>query len=357
MRQSHYPTQPIPWLATLAVISLINPLKGEEEPKVNLIPQGAMGHRGHVHVNELEWRCDSPWLGKKVMVSKVAKNKPSSVKLIGLAESMGMKRRPQESISNKNILIYEGKNVGEFLTIHSITGETSFGIKTDKIFRDDNKDPIVQGMPETPALLGSCVSWLDKMGIDRNGFMEDPKSVCGYRFTWSDSTLEYLNNKQQKRLTCVAKRNINFTQKIGEFPAFWNGIGGRVLFAFRDGGEMSEIQFCLRPHEPLGECQVLTKEEVTQAILEGFCWVTEPLDCDKGIILRSELSAFHAGSRDEQTHFTLVWLVDIEPVGKPDDAVCMAIPALKQHRNRYGKVPTIHEKPSLPPGIVPMEDN
>jgi hypothetical protein len=92
-------------------------------------------------------------------------------------------------------------------------------------------------------------------------------------------------------------------------------------------------------------------------VLEGFCWVSEPLDCEKGVITRSELSAYHASSRDEQFHFPLVWLVDIEPIGKPDDTVCMAIPVLKQHRNRYGKVPTIHKKPSLPPGIVPMEDN
>jgi hypothetical protein len=350
------------WLLLALAVLLTNLVHAEEEPIVDLIPQDSMGFRGHVQVKELEWKCESPWLGKAAQVCKVAEKKESYKKLVGLAEHLRMERRPDLIRSTGKVVFYEGKNSQGGLIINPKTREIDFIVKSDKISLDENMDPIIKGIPETPQLIATCLEWMNKIGMDRNNFLKNPDSVGGFEFRMEGSTVEYLNHKQQKRLTYQATRNISFTWMIGDFPAFWNGFGGRAIFTFRDGGEMSRIEFCLRESEPMCKCQVLSQKEVTQAILEGFCWVDEPLKAEKGIITRIRLEAYHARDSELQNHFPLVWLVDIEPVGKPDDAVRLAIPALKQHRDSYGKTPIVSiplakDKGSDSPGIVPMEEN
>ena len=142
-----------------------------------------------------------------------------------------------------------------------------------------------------------------------------------------------------KEVTSQISLHLIFPCVIGGLPAYWNGYGGCYEVNLGDGGDLSRVDWCVRPSESIGEFQLLSRDEMTKAIKEGFCWVEEPLEAERIEVTAVQLLAYHGRDDDTQKHFAPLWMLSVRPAGKPDDVVKLCIPALKQHRARYGATP------------------
>jgi hypothetical protein len=195
---------------------------------------------------------------------------------------------------------------------------------------------LLKGMPDNGKALETALSWLKKLGIPEDSLARDPEGQGGFNVSFGGTTETGLDTRVGKQVTAQVSIQMTFPCVIGGLPAFWNGYGGCYIVNLGDGGELSRVDWCVRPSEPIGEFQLLSREELTQAITHGFCWVVDPLEAERIEITKVQLLAYHGRDSDTQKHFAPMYLLTARPAGKPDKAVNLFIPALKQHRSRYG---------------------
>jgi hypothetical protein len=136
---------------------------------------------------------------------------------------------------------------------------------------------------------------------------------------------------------------LRFVQQIGGLSAFWSGAGGNVLFSLGDGGEFCGLNGCLRAWEKIGDYEVLDRAGVDAAVRDGFAWVHDPIRCETLEIVKVDLEAFHSDWDEPQTEFPLVYTLHCKLHGGQDagQSQTIQLPALKQHRHRYGPRPEL----------------
>jgi hypothetical protein len=141
-------------------------------------------------------------------------------------------------------------------------------------------------------------------------------------------------------------QDLRFVQQIGGLSAFWSGFGGNLMFSIGDGGEFCSVMGCLRAWEKIGDYPVLTREELDAALRDGFAWVQDPVECERMEIVHVDLDAYHSNWKSPQMHFPLIYSLHCKLHGGRDDGQqkTICLPALKQHRDRYGPRPELTEE-------------
>ncbi len=315
-----------------------------EVAEVEIVPAKRLGHRGYVKVEEIEWKRDHSRLGKTTVVHKLSGAADDSAPLLALAREYGMTRRTEwkniHSIYGSpedDVTYYWNKELPGAVWINPKNHYRHFQIKpsTNTFSRDENQDPILKGMPSYEEAVELCREWMKKLGIDESRLARDPEGIAGFSVQTSTKRVTKWNEKAGKDISYPIELNISFAASIGGLPAYWNGLGGRYEFNFIDEGELRRAEWCIRPSEPLGEYELLDREELTRAILEGFCWVEAPLKEKRIEITRVELEAYHGRADEPQKHFAPVWHLLAQPAGETTKGVWITIPALKQHRDKY----------------------
>ncbi len=336
-------------------------------PEVELVPPARLGHRGYVKVEEIEWKGDHPKLGKTTVVHKLSDADEDRAPLIALAKEYGMTRRtewenihPEFGAPGDDITYCLNKELPGAVWINSTNHYRYFQIQPsiNTFPRDENQDPILKGMPSYAEAVELCRGWMKTLGIDESRLARDPEGIAGFSVQTTTKRVTKWNKKAGKDIAYPIEINISFAASIGGLPAFWNGLGGRYHFNFIDEGELRRAEWCVRPSEPLGEFPLLGREELTEAILEGFCWVRAALDVERIEITRVELEAYHGRPNEPQQHFAPVWKLLAQPAGETTKGVWISIPALKQHRDKYN-LQKIKPKPELTdhkPTVMTLED-
>jgi hypothetical protein len=117
------------------------------------------------------------------------------------------------------------------------------------------------------------------------------------------------------------------------------------MFDIADGGEFCGLNGCLRAWEKIGDYEVLDHARLDAAVRDGFAWVHDPIRCETLEIVKVALEAFHSNWREPQTEFPLVYTLHCKLHGGQDDGQekTIQLPALKQHRQRYGPRPALSE--------------
>ena len=332
---------------TIFLILLVISLSGAAEPDIELIPSARLGFRGHVQVREVEWLATHPKLGGKVTVCEATREDPQFGKtLIPLGESYGMTRTPQwrgsaTSPNAKSKILYQKDEEPVFMQLDpTADGRNFFSLRIpDRVLRDPNGNLILKGMPDRQKALEIALSWLKKLGISEDNLARDPEGPRDLDVQLGGTTETGLDTRLGKEVISQISLRMTFPCVIGGIPAFWNGFGGCYIVELGDGGEFTRADWCVRPSTPIGEFQLLSRDELTHAIQQGFCWVNDPLEADRIEITKIQLLAYHGRDTDKQKHFSPIWLMTAQPSGKQEDAVSLYIPALKQHRDKYGPVP------------------
>lgn len=64
---------------------------------------------------------------------------------------------------------------------------------------------------------------------------------------------------------------------------------------------------------------MLSKEEITHALNDGFYWTEVPFDCERIEITKVRLEAFHGNSDIVHKHFSLIYTLGCKLHGGADD--------------------------------------
>lgn len=331
------------------IVLLVHPFSfGAELPVVELIPEDRIGDRHYVKVQNVEWKADHPKLGKSVMVHRAVPGKPvpPDDPLIDFAKTFGMTRvhewkdvYPEFGTPEDGTIHYEfeKKDHDGVVWINPKTNYRYVRLlrSTDVFPRDENQDPIVRPMPSREKAIETCREWMKKFGIDEKNIARDPNGIAGLSVFFGQTTVGKWNKKLNRDVIYPIEMKVTFPHRIGDLPAYWNGMGGRYHFTLVDGGELRRAQWYIRPSEPLGEYDVLSRDELTAAILEGFCWSYSRVEVEKIEIIKIELQAYHARGNSFQKHFAPLWLLTVKGMGEDGKDVTLLIPALRQHRDKY----------------------
>lgn len=113
------------------------------------------------------------------------------------------------------------------------------------------------------------------------------------------------------------------------------------MFDIADGGEFCGLNGTLRAWEKIGDYEVLDRAGVDAAVRDGFSWVHDPIRCETLDIVKVDLEAFHSDWEVPQTEFPLVYTLHCKLRGGQEKTI--QVPALKQHRQRYGSLPALAE--------------
>lgn len=229
--------------------------------------------------------------------------------------------------------------------INPNTGYRAFFLRPpDNYELDANLVPILKGLPSREKSVEICREWMKKLGIDEKEFARSANIPGGF------ATLTYYQAVGQGDSESKPfAMHIVFSQQIGKFPAFWQGDSGCIKFVLADGGEFAGMKGILRPWEPMGEFELLNKDEIAEAIKTGFYWAEASPSSNRLRIDRVSLQAYHAESDVAQKHFPLVYQLSVRPFDQPVDdnaADVISIPALKIHRDAYGPLKTIPGAPT-----------
>lgn len=336
----------------MAALSLLFAMScgGAEEAEIELVPAARLGHRGHVQVKQVEWNVTHPKMGQKVTVCKVVpEDRLYQKTLIPLAESYGMKRQLKWDANNggspeNGSIRYKKEEGFGVMQLNPETGYKYFTLKlSDRSKRDADGDLMLNEMPSKDEAVKISLAWLKKLGIGEDLLARDPSGLGGLYVQFGGTTQTGRNRKLGREVTSQLSMRMIFPCAIGGIPAFWNGKGGCYIVELGDGGEFTRADWCVRSSAPIGEFQLLSRDELTLAIQQGFCWVEAPLKAEKIEITIVQLLAYHGRDTDKQKHFPPIWMMAAQPVGKPDDAVWLYIPALRQHRDKYPPLPAAQE--------------
>lgn len=328
---------------------------------VELIPESRMGVRGRVKIEEVTWNCDNEWFGKKAEVCRAVERAPDPKPIIAQAEAHGMARKKtwdhtEGGKPGDGTICYEGKGALEIAMVNPNTGYRCFYLRrADGYERDGNLLPILKGLPSKEKAVETCREWMKKLGIDENDFARAPHRPGGFYVSFYNLGVGYTDPATGNPVTKPFAMRLNFSQQIGKFPSFWHGNSGCIQFTLADGGEFASMEGIIRPWEPMGEFELLSRDEITEAIKSGFYWAQASPSSSRLRIDRVSLEAYHADSDVAQKHFPLIYQLSVRPADQPvndGEAEVISIPALKIHRDTYGALKTKPQPPTPrhPPG-------
>ncbi len=323
-------------------ISVLAPAAGEL-PEVELVPETILLGRARGAFKELQWSADSPWFSKPAPVCKVVEGKWDASKLRKVAEEHGME------------IVYSGGPLDPVrykLKVSDLFTKTAsaeprigkFSIRLGKFSHteeDEHFHPIVKPLPSREESVAIAREWMAKIGIEEEMLDRTGSGPDGFDLTYRLSVISGNHPITREPVKYETGATLTFAQRIGGLPVLWHGFGGAVNCEIADGGEFCALYGTMTPWEKMGDYPVLTREEITQALNERFFWVQAPFMCERLEIIKVFLTAYHVRDFETQKHFPLIYALLCKLHGGPDDGYNLEIriPALKQHRDKYGPPP------------------
>lgn len=325
-------------------------------PEVELIPEDRMGVRARVSTKKIEWNCAHEDWGKPVTVCRKVPRKHDFSPIEAIARELNMTPNldwgwnPYGNPGDGTIAFEGPPQSHQYTFTNPKLDYISIGLRKEQGYQyDSDWLPILKGQPTRERAVETCREWMKKLRLDENEFARDPKGIAGFDVITTDLSV-YTHRPDEKgelkKLTFTYGTHLLFSQRIGNYPAYYNGYGGAIRFVIADGGEMSNIRYCMHAWKPMGEYEILDRDEITVAIMDGFCWTqTNRIEADAIRIDGIHIEAYHALPEAPQKHFPLIYRLIVRGAHEPKTAEydLIFVPALKIHRDAYGK-------PPLPPG-------
>ena len=311
-------------------------------PEISLAPENQMGARGVVRCKEIIWMADSPWFTKPAPVCRFVVKPFDDSKILAMAKANGI---TQEFLRKKGEYRLEaGKGSYAFAACRATDRCFGFGPQRDSydfFERDAKQNPIVGPLPTNEEAVALCREWMARMGVAEDEFHRQGDGPACFDTIFRIDLVRKWNYDLKKDVEYPYGMTVIFVQQIGGLPAFWCGAGGNMEFRISDGPKLSSAGGCLRGWEKIGDYPVLCKDGIADAIRSGFCW-SDPVDCDKLEVTKVRLEAFHAPSDQPQKDFPLLYVLSCRLVGGADNGYTakIVIPALRQHRDKYGPPPS-----------------
>lgn len=331
------------WFAIVCLIGRAS----ADSPDVEIIPESRMGSRGNLEIKSVQWNCETEWWGKKVEVCRGIAKAPDSDQLIAMAKANHMKsQKSWIAVANgkpgDGTTFFQGETSYRYAMVNPNTGYRSFGILPEKNYVNDRDfHPYLKGLPTPEKAVETCREWMKRLGIDETQLAKDPRRPGGFQIDIIPKGFSTWNKDLQKKVFHQTGMELVFAQRVGVFPAFWNGFGGCLSMTLADGGDFSNMRCCLRAWEPMGMYEILSRDELTDALKTGFFWCGTTTRDEKLRIDRIVIEAYVADNDVPQKHFPLIYqlVVRSENAARDSDYDVIRIPALKIHRNRYGPLP------------------
>lgn len=312
-------------------------------PEVELIPSDRLGVRGYVSSKEIQWDCTLKEWGALVQVCRRIPGKSESDGIIAFAKDLGMIK--QETWHETDVgapgdgtLFYRGKPPRE-LAIYNPNRDSHFlGLRGQREYkRDADSFPILKGMPKKEAAVAICVEWMKKLKIDETRLARNSKGTGGFEVRFFKEVETGWDKTRRVETTHLISLELIFAQQIGNYPAYQSGEGGSISFLLADGGELATLRYTMHNWEVMGEYEILSRDEITSAIKDGFCWARDPIETKAMRVDSISLMAYHAYPDAPQKHFPLIYCLNVRGAEEPKtaDYDTIFLPALKQHRDKY----------------------
>lgn len=320
-------------------------------PEVELIPEDRMGLRGHVSSQNIQWDCSWEEWGQPVQVYCRIPRKHQIEAFVKLAKENGMTEHKTwhetaSGIPGDGTICYRGDLKSRKVAMLNPSRDSHiFAIRGAMDFpRDADQLPIVKPQPPKEQAVAICQEWMQKLKIEEAELAHSTKGVAGFdvQISYPCVRTKRKNDKGElKELTFIFGTELIFSQKIGNYPAYWNGDGGTVRFTLADGGELASISYTLHAWKSMGDYEILNKDEITAAIKEGFCWVGNPITSKSIRIDAIHIEAYHALPDVPQQNAPLIYRLIVRGADEPKtaDYDTIFLPALKQHRDKYPRPP------------------
>ncbi len=343
-------------------------------PEIELVPETILMGRSRGAFKEITWSADSPWFSKPAPVCKVVEGKWDFAKLRKAAEEMNMVKvyggGPRDPFRYK---LPTSDPFTKTASGEPRIGKFSFRIARYRGYnRDEHLHPIVEPLPKRDECVVIAREWMAKLGIDENALDRTDKGPGGLNLTYRVDLILANHPDTREPVEYEYGATLIFAQQIGGLPVLWHGFGGAVTCEIGDGGEFCSLYGTLSAWEKIGDYPVLNREEITQALHDRFFWVTAAFQCEKVEITDVHLEAYHVRDDETQKHFPLIYTLSCKLHGGPDNGytVGIRIPALRQHRDKYGPPPppwtggavsietkpaaVLAEEPAVPEREVPV---
>ena len=327
------------------------------EVPIGLVPEHELGSR-HPHdllFKEIIWSADSRWFHEPAPVCKVVTRPMDMSRIKVEAERWGMKPGkvdPAGKLFGKpgdGAFLYSNTDDGKFM---GAAGNPRlryfyFGVSMlDKFERDEHKMAVVKPLASREESVAICRDWMKKLGIDEDQFSRQGDWPEGFEIRSMTGRVSRTHPVTKENVISHFGQELSFVQQIGGLSAFWSGFGGNLMFSIGDGGEFCSVMGCLRAWEKIGDFAVLSRNEVEAALRDGFAWVHDPMECERLEIVKIDLDAYHSNWKSPQVDFPLIYSLHCKLHGGRDDGQqkIISLPALKQHRERYGPRPELTEE-------------
>ncbi len=324
------------------------------EVPIGLVPERELGSRRphHLVFKEITWSADSRWFREPVPVCKVVTRPMDMSRIKSEAERRGMKPDkvdPRGNLIGKpgdGAFRYSNTDDGKFM---GAAGNPRlryfyFGLSMlNKFERDEHKMAVVKPLATREESMAICREWMKKLGIDESEFSRQGDWPEGFEVQAMTGRVSRIHPVTRENVIAHFGQELRFVQQIGGLPAFWSGFGGNLMFSIGDGGEFCSVMGCLRAWEKIGDFPVLSRDELDAALRDGFAWVQDPIECERMEVVEVELEAYHSNWKSPQADFPLIYTLHCELHGGEDDGKrkTICLPALKQHRDRYGPRPKL----------------
>lgn len=327
--------------------------RAEKEVSICLTPEDEMGSRHPFHLifKDIKWSADSPWFHKPAPVCKVvirpmdlSKFKEEALRrgMVPTKGDWGKLGKAKDGAINYETTKRPYLGVGGNPRLRKFFyGAAPF----DDFERDEHQMAVVKPLATREEAVNICREWMKRLGIDENEFYRRGDWPGGFDIDLSTPSVSRIHPVTKQKVVAPTGQQLRFIQQIGGLSTFWSGYGGNVVFSIGDGGEFCGLNGCLRAWEKIGDYEVLDRAATDAAVRDGFAWVHDPIRCETLEIVKVSLEAFHSDWDEPQTEFPLVYTLRCKLHGGQDDGQkkTIQVPALKQHRQRYGPPPELSD--------------
>ncbi len=324
-------------------------------PAISLVPEHEMGRRGVVAFKEIVWKADCEWFTKLVPVCRVSRQPFDLEPFRKLAEEYQIPVTPRwtDPIAGNRedgTVYYLDKRPGVSRWSIANPKTRAFSVGLARYFefeRDADQNPILKPLPGKEEAVAISRKWMKKLGIDENLLYRHGSGPEGFDVVFRIDLERGWNEKLKRDVEYDYGITLNFAQQIGGLRAFWTATGGSLSCAIGDGGEFCFMKGKLSAWEKIGDYPVLDRAELEQALREGFAWTDEPLACETLTVQKIRLEAYHFREDAPKKDFPLIYVLECGIQGGANDGevVAVALPALRQQRDRYGPLPAQPPRP------------
>lgn len=357
--------------ASLLICALLPiPAIGKEE-KISLVPSNKLGARNGGVFHNIQWNADSEWFHKPAPVCKVGGKRMELSKFHELAKDYGMKPKwldrwaDQYGPLSEGAFYYCSEKTAKGILVangNPLRGKFMFKVASYWDFpRDENLTAVVQPLPSKEECVVIAREWMKKLNIDENELYRNGREPGGFDIVFRIDFEGGNDHQTKEHKEWDYGMTLNFAQQVGGLPVRWHGFGGTLVCEIGDGGEFCAMYGTLRPWRKIGDYPVLNREEITTALKERFFWSDTPFRCEQIEVVKVDLEVYQAIDTVQQKDFPLIYILYCKLHGGESDGqeVNLLIPALKQHRQRYGKAPDFDPallNPDFKPPAVPESE-